>query len=152
MRTYEDLLDEITALQKENDEYKAQLISVHTGISNRPVMEFISEGGDWRIVFKKSSRKVPLTHYVSRENVFVLYSLIKEGTNTEKLSISYRELVPELIRKHNLDLGIDEFNGGHHRGEYYAYYYLPARILQHLNLINYSNKGVISIKDRNLEL
>lgn len=94
---------------------------------------------------KESSKVNEIKHLVLHDRVFDLKYLIEKNLERSD-NVNAMELWEDIIYMHDMDLKIDEFNGGKNRGTYYNYYYLPIKILEHLGEIDYSGRGVIRKK------
>jgi len=83
-----------------------------------------------------------ITTEVPKINVDFLWELVKQlGPE-----VTYRQLVPHLIKHYNLTYSIDAFNGGHNRKTYFKTYQFPARILEHMSKIKYDGRGKLTIR------
>lgn len=92
---------------------------------------------------KETGEVIESTHTIPYERVNTILFLIKQLKLGEK--ITYRKLVPKIIKIYDLQIGLDAFNGGKNRAKYYfPLYYRPVKILEALNLIKYSGRGDIT--------
>jgi hypothetical protein len=143
-------LDRITALEKENEILRAKARTVHSsGWKGKDELIFEKIGKDWHVKEhrkdKDTDKVTTLTHTVSEDTLMSVWKIIESLAISQGAVTRYRELVPEIIKKFNLDVEMEEFNGGINRSTvYFRYYYYPMKILERLNFIHYGGRGKIT--------
>lgn len=65
----------------------------------------------------------------------------------DPVKIKSRTVWATLIEMYNLDVEIDSFNGGRNRSKFYfPLFYNPLKVLEHLERVEYSARGLITVK------
>ena len=92
---------------------------------------------------KETGEVTTQTHQITRLAVNTVLSLIKQEEIGKM--VGYRDFVPKIMKKYDLKISLNSFNGGKNRTRYYfPKYYYPIKILEALNLIKYSGRGDIT--------
>jgi len=92
---------------------------------------------------KETGEVHDVPHLIPFENVNKILCIINKLKINE--SIPYRKVISRIIKMNDLQLGLNAFNGGKNRSKYYfPLYYFPVKILESLNFIDYSGRGVIT--------
>ncbi len=92
---------------------------------------------------KETGEVTTQTHQITSYAINIALSLIKQQRVGE--IIKYREFIPKVMKKYNLKISLNSFNGGKNRTKhYFPKYYYPIKILETLNIIKYSGRGDIT--------
>lgn len=97
----------------------------------------------------KETGEVELREYeVPHRAVETLYEVLKQ-LGADKSPVPAQTIWELLIVAYNLQMTVNEFNGGSNRGKaYFPSYYYPAKILEHLGYIMFGSKTTELLKVR----
>ena len=88
---------------------------------------------------------------IATEDIMEMKSIICDlMALNDVTTLSYRDIVAEIIERYDLDVSIDAFNGGANRAKYYfKYYYYSIKVLEYLGEVHYGSRGTITLKNKN---
>lgn len=112
--------------------------------------EYRANDATWVIVTHQKDKDTmeveERTYEVPHRSVTVLYDILKE-LGADKAPVPAQVIWNALILAYQLNLTVNEFNGGSNRGKvYFPLAYYPLKVLEHLGYINFGSKTTELLK------
>lgn len=138
-------LNENRMLKEELRKIKLANDIILKGEPNNGELELFKGVGYWTIkeIIVNDGKKTESRTQVDYENVIYLIELLRKQFKT---TFSPKWIWNLIINDKNLNITVDEFNGGKYRSKYYfPLYYYPLKVLDHLEVVNYDKNGYVTL-------